>query len=105
MSDVLIDHLFSLLVDSSKTDFRQRILNDQEPGRSEEVKWENGLLSFTLKGLHQMVQTIYDVEFKDFQQRLYAGNLNERLAEVGLSVAVYQSTGKVASNWYRLEEV
>lgn len=105
MSDVLIDHLFSLLVDSSKPDFRQRILNDQESGKSEEIKWEDGLFSFTLKGLHQMVQAVYDVEFKDFQQRLYAGNLNERLAEVGLSVAVYQSTGKVVTSWYRLEEI
>ncbi|MFC3150993.1 hypothetical protein ACFOEK_08135 [Litoribrevibacter euphylliae] len=103
MSDVLIDHLFSLLVDSSKPDSWQRILNDQESGKSEEVKWEDGLFSFTLKGLHQMVQTIYDVEFKDFQQRLYAGNLNERLTEVGLSVVVHQSTGKVASNWYQVK--
>lgn len=94
MSDDLIDHLYSLLAKSSKQDFLAF--------RSNEVTIEEGRLCFTLNGLHQLVQTVYPVDYNDFQQRLYASNLNERLAEVGLTIVVHQSTGKVASNWYVL---
>ncbi|GLQ29939.1 hypothetical protein [Litoribrevibacter albus] len=106
MSDVLIDHLFSMFVDSLKPDFQQRILNDPEPDREfDDIMIDDGRFCFTLNGLHRLVQTVYPIDYYAFQQRLYASNLNERLAEMGLSVVMHQSTGKVASNWYRLEEL
>jgi hypothetical protein len=83
---------------------------------TEAFKFEDGVLVFTLDGLYHAGVTFVDatfmsdqdvdpISFNDFQKSLYASNLNERLGQVGMTVMVKESTGKVKSNWYQLRNL
>lgn len=69
----------------------------------EGMRVEGGVWIFTLEGLHQMQrQQFPDLTYQEFQTQIYQSNLNQQLAQEGMSVVVHQSSGKIKSSWYQL---
>lgn len=61
-----------------------------------------GQLRFSLSGLKAFLFADQLMTDRDFQQLLYGSDLNRDLAEVGGRVDVFESSGKLASNYYCL---
>lgn len=72
-----------------------------------DVRFEhsNGVLLFTLSGLHQFLYDELDLDYPEFQKMIYQSNLNEELFTLGGGVKVHRSTGKVDSSWYKLVKI
>ena len=69
----------------------------------EGMRVEAGVWVFTLEGLYQMQrQQFPDLTYQEFQTQIYQSNLNQQLAQEGMSVVVHQSSGKIKSSWYQL---
>ncbi|ARU59152.1 hypothetical protein OLMES_5168 [Oleiphilus messinensis] len=64
----------------------------------------SGTLVFTLHGLWSFLTAVGMLSdpFPNFQQALYRGALNQRLADYGATVILYRDNGKVRDNWYQL---
>lgn len=67
-----------------------------------EVKVEAKRLTFTLRGLHELMGLEATLSYPNFRTQVYQSNLNQQLAAHGLSVVVFQSSGKVDGAWYQL---
>lgn len=80
----------------------------QPPGysalpKNADIQWHGNQLVFTLKGLHAWLDT--DIDYTEFRKALFASQINAELREAGLLIDLFNSTGKVDTNRYRLRHI
>jgi hypothetical protein len=66
---------------------------------------DDSCADFSIAELHQALFPEKGVGYTAFRSALYGGNLNQRLAELGLKIEIASSTGKVDDSRYQLVHI
>ncbi|MFT5220451.1 MAG: hypothetical protein ACI9LO_001777 [Planctomycetota bacterium] len=68
-----------------------------------DISMREGVLVFSLTGLHAFLYPGKGDEFAAFKTMLYASELNRQLRDKGNEIVLYRSSGKIRSSLYCLK--